>query len=216
MSKLKCVLFDMDGTLSDTLDDLKVAMNYTLEKLALPLRSREEVLSYVGNGIDALVERGLPDGKKHLKETATDIFKAYYKEHLTDYTRPYDGVNETIDALMAKGIKIGIVSNKLQSPLEAIVRSFWGNKINAVCGITDYYREKPYPDMVYICLDKLGCTLEEAIYVGDSLVDVKTANNAKTKFVACTWGFSSREKLVEAGATELIDKPQEVLKYFEN
>ncbi|MBQ8177786.1 MAG: HAD-IA family hydrolase [Clostridia bacterium] len=211
---IKCVLFDMDGTLSNTLDDLKVALNYTLSKLNLPLRSSSEVLSFVGNGIDALVMRGLPDNAKDRFQEALPIFKDYYKDHLTDYTRPYDGVNETIDALIAKGIKMGIVSNKLQAPLEEIVRSFWGNKINAVCGITDYYDPKPSPDMVRVCLDRLGCALDEAIYVGDSLVDVQTAANAKARFIACSWGFCTREKLIAAGATEVIDHPLEVLEYI--
>lgn len=214
MNKIECILFDMDGTLSDTLDDLKVALNYTLERLSLPLRTREEVLSYVGNGIDALVMRGLPDDNKELFEEALPIFKAYYKEHLTDYTRPYDGVNELIDILIEKGIKIGIVSNKLQAPLENIVRSFWGHKINAVCGITDYYAPKPSPDMVNVCLDRLNCALENALYVGDSLVDVATARNAGAKFIACSWGFSTREKLIEAGAKNIIDMPIELLEYL--
>ncbi len=215
MSTVKCILFDMDGTLSDTLDDLKVALNYTLNKLDLPLRSREEVLSYVGNGIDALVLRGLPDDNKEAFNQALPIFKAYYNEHLTDYTRPYDGVNELIDILIEKGIKIGIVSNKLQAPLEDIVRSFWGDKINAVCGITDYYAPKPSPDMVNVCLKKLGCSLEEALYVGDSLVDVKTASNAGATFIACSWGFSTKEALLNAGARNVIDKPIELLKYID-
>lgn len=214
MSTIKCILFDMDGTLSDTLDDLKVALNYTLDKLGLPLRSRDETLSYVGNGIDALVMRGLPDNDKTSFDEALPIFKAYYKEHLTDYTRPYDGVNDLIDFLIEKGIKIGIVSNKLQAPLESIVHSFWGNKINAVCGITDYYSPKPSPDMVNVCLEKLGCRLEDALYVGDSLVDIETARNAGARFIACSWGFSTREKLSNAGAQMIIDKPIELLEYI--
>ncbi len=214
MNKIKCILFDMDGTLSDTLDDLKVALNYTLEKLSLPLRSREETLSYVGNGIDALVMRGLPDDDKSRFDEALKIFKDYYKEHLTDYTRPYDGVNELLDVLKEKGLKIGIVSNKLQAPLEEIVHSFWGDKIDAVCGITDYYSPKPSPDMVNVCLTKLGCSLEDALYVGDSLVDVETANNAGATFIACSWGFATKEKLVSAGAKEIIDHPEELLKYI--
>ena len=213
MSQIKCVLFDMDGTLSDTLDDLKVALNHTLTKLSLPLRSREEVLSYVGNGIDALVMRGLPEDGKGYFNQALPIFKAYYKEHLTDYTRPYDGINELIDILIGKGIKIGIVSNKLQAPLENIVRSFWGDKINAVCGITDHYSPKPSPDMVNVCLSKLGATLESALYVGDSLVDVETAKNAGANFIACSWGFSTRAKLLDAGAKNIIDTPIELLNF---
>ena len=211
---LKAVLFDMDGTLSNTLTDLEVALNYTLKKLGLPLRSSEEVLSFVGNGIDALVMRGLGEVNKERFTEALPIFKDYYKDHLTDYTRPYDGVNEVIDTLKEMGIKVGIVSNKLQAPLEEIVKSFWGDKIDAVCGITDYYPSKPYPDMVYICLERMGINLEDAIYVGDSLVDLETATNAKARFVACSWGFCTKEKLISAGANEIIDYPKEVLNYF--
>ena len=211
---LKAILFDMDGTLSNTLTDLEVALNYTLKKLSLPLRSSKEVLSFVGNGIDALVMRGLGEENMDKFEVALPIFKDYYKDHLTDYTRPYDGVDEVIDTLKAMGVKVGIVSNKLQSPLEEIVKSFWGDKIDAVCGITDYYPSKPYPNMVHICLSRMGAKLEDAIYVGDSLVDVETARNAGAKFVACAWGFCSKEKLVEAGAKDIIDEPKEVLNYF--
>lgn len=211
---LNTVLFDMDGTLSNTLEDLKVALNYALNQLNLPLRTSEEALSFVGNGIEVFVKRGLPEYAQDMLPQALAIFKEYYGNHLTDFTRPYDGVNEVIDALKEKGVKIGIVSNKLQAPLEDIVTSFWGDKIDAVCGITDYYPSKPYPDMVYVCLDKLNSKLDDAIYVGDSLVDVETARNAKARFVGCTWGFCSKEKLLNAGATELINTPQEVLKYF--
>ena len=211
---LKAILFDMDGTLSNTLTDLEVALNYTLKKLYLPLRSSKEVLSFVGNGIDALVMRGLGEENMDKFEVALPIFKDYYKDHLTDYTRPYDGVDEVIDTLKEMGIKVGIVSNKLQSPLEEIVKSFWGDKIDAVCGITDFYPSKPHPDMVHICLSRMGAKLEEAIYVGDSLVDVETAKNAGAKFVACSWGFCTKEKLIEAGANDIIDEPKEVLNYF--
>ena len=216
MSKIKCVLFDMDGTLSDTLDDLTVALNVMLKFYNLPTRTRDEVRGMVGNGIDALILRGLPDTHKHLfDEGCGNIFRAYYKAHLTDYTRPYDGVNEVIDTLKAKGIKIGIVSNKLQSPLEDIVFNFWGNKIDAVVGITDALPSKPYPDMVYACLKEMDTSLADAIYIGDSLVDLQTATNAGAKFIACSWGFAPREALLNAGATEIIDHPSEVLKYLD-
>lgn len=214
MSQIKCILFDMDGTLSDTLDDLKMALNHTLANFGFPLRTRDEVQSFVGDGISALVERGLPEWDKSAHKEAVAIFKAYYKEHLTDYTRPFAGVDELIDELTRKGIKIGIVSNKLQSPLETLVNSFWGDKINAVCGITDYYAQKPAPDMVYVCLEKLGFRTDEAIYVGDSLVDLETAKNADIKFIACSWGFCAKEKLALQGATDIIDTPNEVLKYL--
>ena len=137
------------------------------------------------------------------------------RDRVTDYTRPYDGVNEVIDTLKAKGIKIGIVSNKLQSPLEDIVFNFWGNKIDAVVGITDALPSKPYPDMVYACLKKMDTSLADAIYIGDSLVDLQTATNAGAKFIACSWGFATREALLNAGATEIIDHPSEVLKYLD-
>ncbi|MBO5776491.1 MAG: HAD family hydrolase [Clostridia bacterium] len=213
---IKCVLFDMDGTLSDTLDDLTVALNVMLKFYKLPSRTRDEVRGMVGNGIDALIYRGLPDTHKHLfDEGCGDIFRAYYKAHLTDYTRPYDGVNEVIDALKAKGIKIGIVSNKLQAPLEEIVYSFWGDKIDTVVGITDALPSKPHADMVYACLKGLECNLEDAIYVGDSLVDLQTANNAKARFIACSWGFATKEALIKAGASEIIDHPSEVLNYID-
>lgn len=208
------VIFDMDGTLSDTLLDLQASLNYALKLHGLPERSYEEVRSFVGDGIRMLVSRGLPEGKKDLVDVAYAEFKDYYKDHLADRTRPYDGINELVDTLYAKGIKMGIVSNKLEPMLNELVNKFWGNKISVAVGIIDGRPQKPEANMPNDCLKALGSQKSTTLYLGDSPVDVLCAKNAGLHGVFCTWGFASKERLTEVGATEFIDKPSELLKYF--
>ncbi len=209
------VIFDMDGTLSDTLEDLRSALNHALSLHNLPARTYEEVRSFVGDGIRMLVNRGLPDGHKDLTDTVYAEFKDYYKDHLADKTAPYPGINELIDALYAKGIKMGIVSNKLEPMLLDLVQKFWGNKIGVAVGIIDGRPQKPEKNMPEACLGALGSEKAHTLYVGDSPVDVLCAKNAGLRGIFCTWGFASKERLTECGATEFIDTPSELLKYLE-
>ena len=205
MEKIKFVFFDMDGTLLDTLEDLHGALNHTLEEMGYPLKTLEETRNYVGNGIFCLVERGLPESAKHLAKEGSERFKKYYRAHLTVNTRPYEGIEELIEALEERGIKMGIVSNKSQQPLEELAEYFFRGKASVTVGYTDGLPAKPAPD---------GADKGNSLYVGDSAVDVETARNAGVKGVFCAWGFAGRERLEKAGARPIIDSPLELIEYL--
>lgn len=214
MEKIKFVFFDMDGTLLDTLEDLHEALNHTLEEMGYPLKTLEETRNYVGNGIFCLVERGLPENAKYLAKEGSERFKKYYRAHLTEHTRPYEGITELIEALEARGIKIGIVSNKSQQPLEELAEYFFRGKASVTVGYTDGLPAKPAPDMLYAAMEAVGADKENSLYAGDSAVDVETALNAGVKGIFCAWGFAGRERLEKTGARPIIDAPEELLNYL--
>jgi phosphoglycolate phosphatase len=207
----KVILFDMDGTLVDTVDDLAASISYTLQKLDLPLKSREEVQSYLGNGIPILVELALPIDKKDKKEEATKIFKDYYKDHLADFTKPYDGIVELINTLLASSFRLAVISNKIQAPLDTLVNRFFGSSFEYIIGQRDDLKQKPAPDSVYLALKLMNVEKRDALYVGDSDVDFMTAKNANVDCVSCTWGFKTKQQLISYGAKHIIDKPSELL-----
>lgn len=215
MGKTEFVFFDMDGTLLDTLEDLHGALNHTLAEMGYPLKTLEETRNYVGNGIFCLVERGLPESAKHLAKEGSERFKKYYRAHLTVHTRPYEGIEELIEALEERGIKTGIVSNKSQQPLDELAEYFFKGKPEVVTGFTDGIPAKPAPDMLFAAMEAVGADKENSLYVGDSAVDVETARNAGVKGVFCAWGFAGRERLEKAGARPIIDSSLELLEYLE-
>ena len=215
MEKVKFVFFDMDGTLLDTLEDLHEALNHTLAEMGYPLKTLEETRNYVGNGIFCLVERGLPESAKHLAKEGSERFKKYYRAHLTVHTRPYEGIEELVEALTERGIRTGIVSNKSQQPLEELAECFFKGKPAVVMGFNDGIPAKPAPDMLLAAMKAVGAEKENSLYVGDSAVDVETARNAGVKGVFCAWGFAGRERLEKAGARPVIDAPCELLEYLE-
>ena len=215
MGKTEFVFFDMDGTLLDTLEDLHGALNHTLAEMGYPLKTLEETRNYVGNGIFCLVERGLPENAKYLAKEGSERFKKYYRAHLTVHTRPYEGIEELIEALEERGIKTGIVSNKSQQPLDELAEYFFKGKPEVVTGFTDGIPAKPAPDMLFAAMEAVGADKENSLYVGDSAVDVETARNAGVKGVFCAWGFAGRERLEKAGARPIIDSPREPLEYLE-
>lgn len=208
----KAILFDMDGTLIDTLDDLGAALNYTLGRLGFPLKTRNDVQNYVGNGIATLVELALPKDKKGKKEEATKIFKAYYKEHLADKTTPYDGIVELIKTLKQKNYRLAVISNKIQNALDELVNHFFGDNFEFVIGLRADINKKPAPDSVFLALKTMNIDINDALYVGDSDVDLLTARNAKIDCVSCSWGFKTREQLLSYGASLIIDNPAELWK----
>ena len=210
----KVILFDMDGTLVDTVDDLAATLNYTLEKLNLPKKTRQEVQSYLGNGIPTLVELAIPKDQKGKKEEATKIFEDYYKDHLADFTKPYDGIIELLNALKEKNYRLAVISNKIQAPLDTLVHKFFGDSFEQIIGQRDNLKQKPAPDSVYLALDLMGVKKSDALYVGDSDVDLMTATSANVDCVCCSWGFKTKEQLISYGAKHIIDKPLELLNYL--
>ncbi len=209
--QVKTIIFDLDGTLLDTLTDLHISVNYMLEKFGFPTRTRAEVRSYLGNGVRALVLCALPEGKKDMLEECLPVFKEYYNLHNADNTAPYDGVIEMLGLVKKMGIKSAIVSNKYNQAVQKLKDETFTGLIDFALGEGEGIAPKPAPDGVLIALDKLGATKDESIYVGDSEVDLLTANNSALKCVACSWGFRDKDFLVNQGARNIIDEPIDII-----
>lgn len=210
---INTIIFDLDGTLLDTLEDLTDSLNYALCKFKVMERSMEEVRRFVGNGVAKLIERAIPDGTQNpFYEEILDEFKAYYALHCKDKTKPYDGVMPMLDALCEKGYKLAIVSNKFDAAVKELSSLYFGERILAAIGESDTVRKKPAPDTVYQALEELSVHAAEAIYVGDSDVDIKTAENAGIPCISVTWGFRDRECLLAAGAvpSRIITSPKQL------
>ena len=210
------IIFDLDGTLLNTIDDLGYACNYALEKTGYPTFPISAYPSKVGNGINNLIRRALPETERK-EENILRVrahFVPYYNAHNCDFTRPYEGIPELLATLKAQGHLLAVASNKYQAATEKIVNHFFPNIFDVILGERDGIERKPNPQIVYDILKRLEVTNSEVsvLYIGDSLVDYETAQNAKVPFVACSWGFVPREKLVEAGVTTIVDHPDEVVK----
>ena len=209
--KYKAIIFDCDGTLLNTIKDLTNAVNYALEKTGFQPQTESDTLKMVGNGIKALVERALPKSGKYLMEKALDYFKQYYGQHFADYTSPYNGILDLLDRLKESGYKTALVSNKNRIFLEKLFNKYFINKIDFYLGESENLMPKPAPDMVEYALKKLIVDKKDAVYVGDSKVDIKTAENSGIDGIFVTWGFSEKKQLIDCGAKEIIDAPQELL-----
>ena len=206
--KKTTVVFDLDGTLLDTLQDLANAVNYALEQQGMPKRTLEEVRQFVGNGVRLLMIRAVPDGERNpLFEETFALFKEYYGKHCNDNTKPYAGVVELIETLKEKGYAVAIVSNKIDFAVKGIVPVAIGEK--------EGIRRKPAPDTVYEALKELGKTKEEAVYVGDSDVDLETAKNSGMPCISVLWGFRDKEFLAEHGVERYAKTAEDVLRFVE-
>ncbi len=205
-------IFDLDGTLLNTIGDLTDAVNFALSKRGHPLRTAEEVLQFVGNGIGKLIERALPSG--HADECADCLadFRTYYNAHMTVRTAPYDGIPALLDALKARGMTLGVLSNKYDPASRALVHHYFGQScFSDIRGERDGVPRKPDPTAVHAMLTGWGADAAHTLYIGDSGVDMQTAKNAGLFAVGVTWGFRSREVLLENGADVLIDTPMALL-----
>ena len=201
-NKMKAIIFDLDGTLLDTLQDLHAAVNFALHSHGMPERTIDEVRQFVGNGVRRLMELAVPEGEKNPEfEAAFADFKAYYAEHNIDFTKPYDGILDTLKALKEKGFRMAIVSNKLEEATEALRQHFFADYIETAVGDAPERLRKPAPDGVFEAMHRLGVTKEECVYVGDSDVDYRTAINAGLPCISVLWGFRSRKELESLGAT---------------
>lgn len=208
------VIFDLDGTLLNTLDDLSAAANHALTQCGFAPRSVEECRKFVGNGVTKLLERALPDGHK-TSENVTRMktaFFAYYDKHLADTTYPYDGICEALAALQARGVKLAVASNKYQAATAQLIAHFFPSvSFAAVLGQREGVPVKPHPQIVQDILAAANETCEHTLYVGDSDVDMQTAQNAGVRACGVTWGFRSRESLAACHPAYLIDNPKELL-----
>lgn len=208
----KMVIFDLDGTLLDTLDDLCNSVNYSLRTNNFPKRSLAEVRTFVGNGIRLLIERSVPEcTSKELIDKTFECFKTYYAVHCNDKTKTYPGVMDMLKELKKNGYKIAVLSNKAQYAVTKLCDIYFNNLLDDAVGARENVAKKPSPDALYICAENNNINLNNVIYVGDSDVDVATANNAGVKGIAVTWGFRSRELLIKCGAENLADNTDELL-----
>lgn len=210
--KFNTIIFDLDGTLINTLEDLMNSVNFALEKYNFPHRNLEEIQSFVGNGVKKLVELSSPeDTSKKVVAKLLEIFKEHYKENSMVKTAPYEGIIEMLDEVNKAGIKTAVVTNKMQDAAIDVVRHYFGDRIEGVIGQVDGLSQKPAPDGVWKAIEKLGSKLEDSIYIGDSEVDCATAHNANLPIIGCTWGFRDKSVLEENKAEYIIDKPCEIL-----
>lgn len=216
MNKYQTVIFDMDGTLLNTLEDLTDAVNYALREMGMPERTIEEVRTFVGNGVQKLIERAVPGGLNHPKfeETFTH-FKEYYTVHCNDKTGPYEGVLPLLRELKAEGYALAIVSNKLDSAVKELARVYFEGIVPVAVGERPGVAKKPAPDMVQIALEELGVSAETAVYVGDSEVDLMTAKNSGLPCIAALWGFRDEEFLREQGAVNMARTPQKIKAFLQ-
>lgn len=214
MLRYDAVIFDLDGTLLDTLDDLMAATNYALARMGFPTRSRKEVEAFVGNGVAKLMERAAPAGTSRADiARALDIFKPYYALHSKDKTAPYPGIPETLEALRARGCKLAVVSNKFDAAVKTLAQDYFPGLMDMAAGENEAggVPKKPDPTMVLQTLQALGCAPERAVYVGDSDVDLQTAKNSALPCISVTWGFRDKPFLLEHGASVFADTPEELL-----
>ena len=213
---IKAVIWDLDGTLLNTLDDLAASVNAALAMNGMPLRSTEEVRAFVGNGIRNLMIRAVPGGEVNPAfDKALEDFIRHYGAHSRDRTRPYDGILEMLDKLSAAGVKHAIVSNKIDFAVKALSRAYFGERMCAAIGDDPSRARKPAPDSVFAAMREMGVTAQETVYVGDSDVDVLTARNAGVPCVAVLWGFRDEACLRAAGAERLARTPDELREIIE-
>ena len=210
--KYNTYIFDLDGTLLDTLQDLANAVNHAMREMKYPERTVDEVRRFIGNGIRMLIKRASPQGisDKDYEKTLA-IFTAYYLEHIADFTKPYDGIAEVIKTLKSKGCKVAVVSNKADEAAKKVVKDYFGDIFDMVVGKMDRFPSKPEPDSVLYVIETLGSDKDKCIYLGDSEVDVHTAPNAGLPCVGVTWGNRDVSELIAAGAEYIAEKPNEIL-----
>ncbi len=206
MRKYEAVLFDLDGTLLDTLEDLRDAVNHIMKKYDFPEHSLEEIRKAVGDGIRKLIERCVPAGTDtETIDAAFADFKVYYGANCQNKTKPYDGITALAKRLKEDGYKLAVVSNKNHEAVQKLIPFYFGDLFEISVGAMEDKRKKPAPDTSFYALEKLGVSKEQALFVGDSQVDVETAKNAEIPGILVTWGFRSREELMQAGATVFAD-----------
>ena len=210
--KSQACIFDLDGTLLDTLQDLANSVNIALEDFGQPVRTVEEVRAFVGNGVRKLMQRAVPEGTdEYLGERIYERFLEVYDREKNHYTKPYDGILELIALLKARGIACAVLSNKNDDAVAALCEAHFPNCFEFTQGMRPGVAPKPAPDALFALCTRMGINPEDAVYIGDSEVDVKTAQAAGMRLVAVTWGFRSREMLAKTGAKEMIDAPRELI-----
>lgn len=214
MEKYKAIVFDMDGTVLDTLDELTKSLNYVFARHGLPALTQDAIRPCLGFGYDGFIDKAAPDAPESLRRTMTKEFIAYYSAHCQTTTFPYAGIPQVLGRLKAAGYHMAIVSNKGQGAVSELHDEYFKDYVDFSLGETPMYRKKPAPDMVWEALKRLGCAKDDAIYVGDSEVDKETADNAGLDAALVTWGFRDRDFLESLQPTYLIDTREELGELF--
>lgn len=209
---IKAILFDLDGTLLDTLEDLTDSVNYILHKHGMPERTLDEIRSFIGNGVPTLIARSVPcDTDSETVKICIDGMMKYYKDHADIKTKPYDGIMELLDNLKKQNIMIAVVTNKAEEAAKILCKAKFGDVLDLVIGDNGKDKLKPAPDNVFRALNDLNLEKEDVLYVGDSDVDMITAKNAQLESVGVTWGFRDEDVLRKNGADHIINAPLELL-----
>ena len=212
--RIKAVIFDLNGTLLDSLTDLHLSVNAAMEAHGFPSHSREEVCSYIGNGVYKLIERAIPEGADNVRFAETlEYFKEHYAEHMYDHTAAYEGIYEALDTLKAEGYRLAVVSNKFDAAVKELCARCFPEHIEVAIGECEAagIKKKPAPDTVLAALRELGLERCEAVYVGDSDVDVHTAQNSGMECISVLWGFRGRDFLESEGARIFAENARELI-----
>ena len=211
MKEYKAYIFDLDGTLLDTLEDLAGAVNHAMRENSFPERTLDEVRRFVGDGTRVLIRRAAPEGTddEKLAKTFAD-FSGYYSAHYMDRTKPYEGIYEMIESLKTRGKRLCVLSNKLDHVTKLLMDRFFPGVFETVMGQRDGVRRKPAPDSLLAIMEELGLPKEDCVYVGDSDTDIMTAKNAGIDCISVCWGFRPKEFLEEHGAMKTVVSPEEL------
>jgi phosphoglycolate phosphatase len=210
--KYNTILFDLDGTLLNTLDDLHQSVNAVMIQKGYPLRTINEIRAFIGDGAKMLMKRSLPECADEDEVTCClELFRCHYVDNMLNSTRPYAGIMELLKELKQCGLKIGVVSNKPDEATREMCRMFFDGVVDAATGDNQERRKKPAPDNVFEVMKQLGAEKESTLYVGDSDTDIITARNAGLISVGVTWGFRPKELLISEGANFIVDRPDQIL-----
>jgi phosphoglycolate phosphatase len=210
------IVFDMDGTVLNTLEDLTVSMNYVLEKFGMPGHTVEEYRLFFGNGVKEALRLAMPeDASTEVIDEMLPIYKEHYDAHCLDKTGPYDGIVEVMEELKRRGYKLAIVSNKIDSAVKELNNKFFSKAVEVAIGEKPGVNRKPAPDMVEAALKEMGSSKEESVYIGDSEVDFMTAKNSGLPCISVLWGFRDKDYLIEQGAYCFADKPSDIIQILE-
>ncbi|MBQ8434411.1 MAG: HAD family hydrolase [Oscillospiraceae bacterium] len=214
---MKLAIFDLDGTLVNSLEDIANAANYSLEKAGCPVHELENYNYFVGDGLNELIHRILPPDKQDKFDEVFNIYKDYYNSHYMVKTRAYDGIIQMLERLTENGVSLAVASNKTDVFTQNVVKHYFGEKIfSVVCGRTESRPVKPDPAILRTIMDKLQANPADCFMIGDTNIDIKTGKNAGIKTIGCLWGFRTLEELNEAGADFIAEKPENIVKFICN
>ncbi len=207
----RLAIFDLDGTLLDTLDDLYTAVNHAMRAFGFPERSKQEVRRFIGNGVKKLIERATPeDTAESVNKECLAVFRSYYLSHMRSFTAPFEGMRELLKDLRSSGVKIAVVSNKLHEAVKELCGDYFPGLIDEAIGVTFEEERKPAPVNVLKTMEFFGADKQSAVYIGDSEVDVETAHNASLRCIGVTWGFRDKSELISAGCDFIAETAEEV------